>query len=147
MITELMRCNILIVDEFVRTEREVIIRVFVPMLTSPRNPVYASLSKQEREKIPEEPNRQLYLSSIRGADEWSYKYFETYIDEMLRGNESYTTVSLPYNFGVKNKYISKDTVEQSFKENQESIDLLLAETYIIFCTYKVICMLNPLNCW
>lgn len=102
-------------------------RVFVPMLTSPRTPVYYQLSKEEKENLPEEPNRQLYLSSIRGAEEWSYKYFETYIDEICKGNMSYTTIALPYNFGVKNKYISRDIVEQSFKENQESIDLLLAE--------------------
>lgn len=121
------RCNILIVDEFVRTEREVIIRVFVPFLTSPRTPEYSELTRTEREKIPIEQNRQLYLSSIRGADEWSYKYFETYIDEIEHGNTTYMTVALPYNFGVKNKYISKDTVEQSFKENQESTELLLAE--------------------
>lgn len=121
------RANVLIVDEFVRTEKDVITRVFVPMLTSPRTPVYCTLSKEEREKIPEEPNRQLYLSSIRGAEEWSYKYFETYIDEICKGNMAYTTISLPYNFGVKNKYISRDIVEQSFKENHDSNEILLAE--------------------
>lgn len=97
------------------------------MLTSPRLPDYVSLSAKEREKIPEEPNRQIYLSSIRGADEWSYKYFETYLDEILKGNPMYGTIALPYNFGVKAKYINKNTVEQSFKENQESIDLLYSE--------------------
>lgn len=122
-----MRCHVLIVDEFVRTEKEIITRVFVPFLTSPRLPEYKDLTRQERENVPEEPNRQLYLSSIRGADEWSYKYFETYLDEIEHGNKQYITVALPYNFGVKNKYISRDTVEQSFKENQESTEMLLAE--------------------
>lgn len=140
------RANILIVDEFVRTERNVILRVFTPMLTSPRMPVYAELSKSERDKLSEEKNKQIYLSSIRGADEWSYQYFETYIDNILKGDKSYMTISLPYYFGVKNRYISKDNIEQSFKENQESIDLLLAETQI-FCAHKVICVLHLLNCW
>lgn len=122
-----MRCNVLIVDEFVRTEKEVITRVFVPFLTSPRTPEYNELTKYEKDNIPQEPNRQLYLSSIRGADEWSYQYFEEYLNEMEHGNKTYMTVALPYNFGVKNGYISKDTVEQSFRENQESIEMLLAE--------------------
>jgi len=121
------RCQILIVDEFVRTEKEVISRVFVPMLTSPRTPDYTELTKQQREAIPEEPNKQLYLSSIRGADEWSYAYFLDYINYMTDGDGKHIAVALPYNLGVKNKYISRAIVEQSFKENQDSVEMLLAE--------------------
>ena len=51
------RCQILIVDEFVRTEKEVISRVFVPMLSSPRAPDYVDLTSKERQALPEEPNR------------------------------------------------------------------------------------------
>ena len=97
------RCQILIVDEYVRTDKAVISRVFVPMLSSPRSPDYVDLTPKEREALPEEPNRQLYLSSIRGAEEWSYKAFLQYVDEMTNGNKSYTTVALPYNLGVKNR--------------------------------------------
>lgn len=122
-----IRCNILIVDEFVRTEKEVITRVFVPMLTSPRLPPYRSLTTKEKEKLPEEPQRQLYLSSIRGAEEWSYKEFEKYIEYMLKGNMDYITIALPYHFGVKNKFITRKIVEQSFRDNQESLELLKAE--------------------
>lgn len=122
------RGQILVVDEFVRTEKEVIIRVFVPMLTSPRKPPYVDLTKAERDALPEEANKQLYLSSIRGADEWSYDYFLEYIDDMTNPRDNtHFTVALPYNIGVKNGYISKNIVEQSFKENQENLDLLLAE--------------------
>lgn len=122
-----MRINILIVDEYVRTEKEIITRVFVPMLTSPRLPPYRGLTTKEKESLSEEPQRQLYLSSIRGADEWSYKEFEKYIDYMLKGNLEYITVALPYHFGVKNKYITRKIVEQSFRDNPESKELLLAE--------------------
>lgn len=123
----MIRCNILIIDEFVRTEKEVITRVFVPMLTSPRLPPYRGLTTKEKEKLPEEPQRQLYLSSIRGAEEWSYKEFEKYIDYMLKGNTDYITIALPYHFGVKNKFITRKIVEQSFRDNQESLELLKAE--------------------
>lgn len=121
------RANILIVDEFVRTEKAIITRVFVPMLSSPRNPEYSELSSKEKDNIPQEPNRQLYLSSIRGANEWSYLYFLEYINYMVDGDKKYTTVALPYNLGVKNRYISKEIVAQSFKENQDSIEMLAAE--------------------
>lgn len=122
-----VRAHILIVDEFVRTEKDVIIRVFVPMLTNSRTPPYMDLTREEKDMLPEEPNRQLYLSSVRGADEWSFEYFKTYLEEILNGSRKYATVAVPYNFGVKNRYISKTIVEQSFKENQENTDALLAE--------------------
>ena len=123
----MVRSNILIVDEFVRTEKEIIQRVFVPFLTDVRTPRYVDLTDEERAEIPIEPNKQLYLSSIRGADEWSYHYFEEYLDYMAHGDMRYTTVSLPYQFGLKNGFINRDIVEQQFKEGQENLDMLLAE--------------------
>ena len=121
------RGQMLIVDEYVRTDKEVVDRVFKPMLTSPRHPPYRALSKAEREKIGEEPQRQLFLSSIRSADEWSYKEFEDYIDKMTDGNDLYFTIALPYQFGVKAGYISRQTVVQQFETAQGNIDLLKAE--------------------
>lgn len=122
-----VRANILIVDEFVRTEKEVISRVFVPFLTDVRKPRYIDLTNEERAKIPDEPNKQLYLSSIRGADEWSYKYYQEYLDYMAHDDMRYTTVVLPYQFGLKNGFINRDIVEQQFKEGKENIDMLRAE--------------------
>ena len=139
-----VRSNILIVDEFVRTEKEIIQRVFVPFLTDVRTPRYVDLTDEERAEIPIEPNKQLYLSSIRGADEWSYHYFEEYLDYMAHGDMRYTTVSLPYQFGLKNGFINRDIVEQQFKEGQENLDMLLAAT--IYCLCIVICKENPSNC-
>ena len=121
-----VRANILIVDEYVRTEKSVIEKTFVPMLSSYRAPEYVDLSKAERDSMPNELNRQLYLSSIRGANEWSYKEFLTYLNNMTNG-ENYFTVALPYNLGVKNRYISRGIVEQSFKTNQDSIESLASE--------------------
>lgn len=121
-----VRANILIVDEYVRTEKSVIEKTFVPMLSSYRSPEYVDLSKSERDALPNELNRQLYLSSIRGANEWSYKEFLTYLNNMTNG-ENYFTVALPYNLGVKNRYISREIVEQSFKTNQDSIESLASE--------------------
>ena len=139
-----MRANILIVDEFVRTEKEVISRVFVPFLTDVRKPRYIDLTNEERAKIPDEPNKQLYLSSIRGADEWSYKYYQEYLDYMAHDDMRYTTVVLPYQFGLKNGFINRDIVEQQFKEGKENIDMLRAA--IQYCLCIVICKENLSNC-
>ena len=94
----------LIVDEYVRTDKEVVDRVFKPMLTSPRHPPYRALSKAEREKIGEEPQRQLFLSSIRSADEWSYKEFEDYIDKMTDGKLLVARPEIPWEdvIGMRN---------------------------------------------
>lgn len=121
------RATILIVDEFVRTEKNVISRVFVPMLTSPRRPLYGDLTADEIAALPEEDPRQIYLSSIRRADEWSYEYYQSYIQFMEEENDKYFTVAIPYQLGVKNRYISRSTVEQSFRENEESREMLYAE--------------------
>ena len=101
--------------------------MYLLKLLPPRKPEYRSLTPRQKQAIPPEKNKQIYLSSIRGAEEWSYKEFEQYVDYMTKGDTSYMTIALPYNLGVKNGYISRDIVEQSFKENQESVEMLLAE--------------------
>jgi len=122
-----VRANILIVDEYALTDEDTILTVFVPMLTDVRTPPYTDLTEKEREKYKED-NKQLYLSSIRGADEWSYKRFVEYVDWMTDNhNSEYITVALPYNIGVRHGYIQRKTVEQSFRTGQENIELLLAE--------------------
>lgn len=124
------RLNILIVDEFVRTDKSVITRVYIPMLSDERRPEYRDLSFHERQSYYDshrEFNRQLFLSSVRSAEEWSYQRFEEYIDSIANGDERYMAISLPYHFGVMNGYISDNNIEQSFKENQDTVDMLVAE--------------------
>ena len=124
-----LRCHILIVDEFVRTEKEVINRVFDPMLSDYRKPLYLNITnKYEKLKLYEKEDlKKLLLSSIRRADEWSYKILEEYIDNMTNNNKDYSAVVLPYQLGVKNGFISRKTVENAFKNNEENRDVLLAE--------------------
>ena len=70
--------------------------------------------------------------------------FLDYVKYMEESNKNYFTVALPYQLGVKNKYISRSIVEQSFRDNPESRDVIAAETKLGFC--KVICIYNPFNC-
>lgn len=125
-----IRLNILIVDEFVRTDKSVITRVYVPMLSDERRPPYRDLDYKSRQLYYDthrELNRQLYLSSVRSAEEWSYQRFEDYIEFICNGDKRYMAISLPYHFGVMNGYISDNTVEQSFRENTDTPEMLLAE--------------------
>lgn len=122
-----VRANVLIVDEFVRTDKAIITRVFVPFLTSPRKPLYTELTEAEKRKLPVEENKQIYLSSIRGADEWSYKEFEKYLSHMSKSDMRYGLNIFPYEFGIKNGFISKTIVEQTFQNNEENREMLLAE--------------------
>ena len=46
---------------------------------------------------------------------------------MTDGNDLYFTIALPYQFGVKAGYISRQTVVQQFETAQGNIDLLKAE--------------------
>lgn len=124
----MIRAHILIVDEFVRTEKEVITRVFDPMLSDSRKPRYLDLTPAQRaEEYKHEELRKIYLSSIRRADEWSYKTFEDYIDWMTDGNRDYCATVVSYALGVKNGFISKKKVEDTFKSNLENINILQAE--------------------
>lgn len=124
-----LRCHILIVDEFVRTEKEVINRVFDPMLSDYRKPLYLNIkNKYEKLKLYEKEDlKKLLLSSIRRADEWSYKTLEEYIDNMTNDSKDYSAIVLPYQLGVKNGFISRKTVENAFKNNEENKEVLLAE--------------------
>lgn len=133
----------MIVDEFVRTEKEVIGRVFVPFLTSLRTPQYAQLTQAERNALPREQNKQLYLSSIRGADEWSYKELENYLRYMSQDDMRYMVHIAPYEYGVKNGFINQSVIEQSFKSNTENIDMVLAATQ--YCNYIVIYNIKSLE--
>lgn len=64
---------------------------------------------------------------------------------MSESDMRYTTVVLPYQFGMKHGFINRDIVEQQFKENTESLDMLLAET--IYRLHQEIGVENLSKCW
>lgn len=99
------------------------------MLSDGRKPMYLDI-KNKDEKLAyyeKEDLKKLYLSSIRRADEWSYKTLEDYVDYMTNGDKTYSAIVLPYQLGVKNGFIRKKKVEEVFKNNTENLDLVRAE--------------------
>lgn len=99
------------------------------MLSDGRKPMYLDIKdKDERLAYYEKEDlKKLYLSSIRRADEWSYKTLEDYVNYMTNGDKTYSAIVLPYQLGVKNGFIRKKKVEEVFKNNTENLDLVRAE--------------------
>lgn len=120
-----IRAHILIVDEFAMADKDLINSVFLPCLTNQRTPHYIFLDKYK--DLLREPNKQLYLSSIRGADEWSYKFFLEFINNMTNGDKDYSAISLPYQFGVKAGVIGTDFVKQYMKNTIDTPEIAMAE--------------------
>lgn len=121
-----IRANILMVDEYARCDELILRRVFLPFLTDTRKPLYMNLTEEERMALPQEKNRQLYLSSIKHAEEWSYKKFEKQIAKMLQGSKRHFTVSLPYHFGCKAGFINEEFISDYIEDNQEETPELIA---------------------
>lgn len=107
------------------TDKDLINSVFLPCLTNQRTPHYIFLDKYK--DLLREPNKQLYLSSIRGADEWSYKFFLEFINNMTNGDKDYSAISLPYQFGVKAGVIGTDFVKQYMKNTIDTPEIAMAE--------------------
>ena len=100
------------------------------MLSDSRKPLYLDLKtmKEKKKYYDMEDLKKIYLSSIRRADEWSYKELENYIELMTSGDRTYGATILPYQLGVKNGFISKKKVEDVFRNNNdESPELIRAE--------------------
>lgn len=114
------------------------------MLSDNRKPPYLSLPKKERLKYWNEELQKVYLSSIRRADEWSYKTFEDYIHWMTDGNLDFAAAVIPYQLGVKNGFISKKKVEEVYKANQEIKSILDAVSTLPILVNSIE---NPFNCW
>lgn len=138
------RGQVLIVDEFAQLkDKNILVNTFVPMLTSPRNPAYRNLKKEERAKYVEN-NRQYYLSSIRSEMDWSWDFLKGYFESMINGDKGYGVLSLSYHLGVKGGYILKDNVTQQFKNSPELFDILKAVSTLPMLVKSIE---NLFNCW
>lgn len=121
------RVHIVIVDEFALfKDKKIIDTVFSPMMTSTRRPPYTSLTVKER-KAYHEPNKEVYLSSIRTEAEWSWQYFLKTIDLICKGDNKYFSIALPYHYGVMNGYITEESVAKQLREHPDDIETTRAE--------------------
>lgn len=123
-----VRFEIIIVDEFALfKDRNIIKNVFGNTLTNLRKPdflktaAYKKISVEERKKY-QQPNKEVYLSSIRTEGEWSWQYFLQCIDFVANGDDRYFPIAVPYHYGVKNGYITEEVVAKQFREGTTLAD-------------------------
>lgn len=91
------RCNILILEEFRMIEKEVVDKVFKPMLNVMRQPPY--LAKPEYRNYPKEENKQIYISSAWYKSHWIWSEFKRFLGGLLE-NKDYFTASIPWQLSV-----------------------------------------------
>lgn len=123
-----VRCNVLVLDEFRLMDKGIVDKVLVPFLTNKRTPPYTKIPKYR--KFVEE-NKKIYLSSIGSKEEWSYKEFSSYIDRISNGDETYFTVSLPYQFGVQAGVIDPVLIKEQAESNRENMEVFRMEMEVI----------------
>jgi hypothetical protein len=118
------RANVLVVDEFRQVDNDIIKKVLRKFLTSRRQPGYLKYPKYAG---MQEPNTEIYLSSIGLKAEWSFDKFLAFKDAMTAGKK-YFTCGFPYQLGIKHGIIDKqrmiDEMEESdFDELQFSMEM------------------------
>lgn len=121
-----IRCNILILDEFIKMDKVIVDEVLVPFLTSKRDLPYLSLPKYKNVKNNEH-NVNINLSSVAGVTDWGYKEFQKNSErETLQNDTGYFNIALPYQFGVESGIIDDKVIERQLKSGG-SIDTFKQE--------------------
>lgn len=107
-------CNIIIVDEYVKTDKRIIESVIREFLKAPRNPSY--LSKPEYAHL-QERNKEIYMSSAWLKSSWGYTKFLAYFKNFLNPNQKYFLCGLPYQISIFEGLLMKDEVADRMSED------------------------------
>jgi len=106
------RANVIVVDEFRLVDNEIIKKVLRKFLTSRRQPGYL---KHAKYKGQQEPNTEIYLSSIGMKSEWSFDKFLAFKTAMLN-MKKYFTCGLPYQLGIKEGILDRQRMIDEMQE-------------------------------
>lgn len=109
-----LRANIIIVDEFVKTDKHIIDTVIKEFIKSPREPGY--LSKPEYKHL-QERNKEIYMSSAWLKSSWGYKKFQAYFKNFVNPKRKYFMCGLPYQISILEGLLMKDQVEDQMSED------------------------------
>lgn len=113
------RSNVNLMDEYVFMKLDVLEQVHDKFLTAPRKPGFYNNPKYS--DYPEEEYTRIYLSSPLYKDTKPYYIQIDALKRMLSGESSYT-VSMPYQCGIADHVISKQTVlDDMTKSDYDSI--------------------------
>lgn len=106
------RCNILIIDEFVKIDPVILNDVLKPFLTSRRNPEY--LKNPIYSHMIEE-NKEIYMSSAWYKSHWSFELFKSFFANML-GEKDYFVCDLPYQLSIRENLLGRKRIENEMLE-------------------------------
>ena len=124
------RANIIFVDEFVKTDINVVNTVLRRFLTSERHPRF--MDKPEYKDYPHERNREIYASSAWWQAHWSYTKFLAYAQQMLNDKKHYFVCGLPYQLAIKEGLLSRAQIEDEMSEADFNEITWLMEMCTIF---------------
>ena len=107
-------CNIIIVDEYVKTDKRIIDSVIREFLKAPRSPGY--LSKPEYSHL-QERNKEIYMSSAWLKSSWGYDKFLAYFKNFINPKRKYFVCGLPYQISILEGLLMRDEVEDRMSED------------------------------
>ena len=107
-------CNIIIVDEYVKTDKRIIDSVIREFLKAPRDPAY--LNKPQYKHM-QERNKEIYMSSAWLKSSWGYDKFLAYFKNFINPNQKYFLCGLPYQISILEGLLMKDEVQDRMSED------------------------------
>lgn len=126
------RTNILILEEFPLIKKDILDSVLRRFASTSRLPAFKLRADGKYKDYPQEPNRELYISSARYKSEWGWKKAKDYLKDMLKtkdDEEFYhgifaTDYNLPLADGIYDKLkIKKDMESADFDPIKWSMEM------------------------
>lgn len=114
------RANLVVIDEYVWTDKDIIDNVITNFLGDPRSPEYLKdekyFGKPEYEYLKEK-DTEIYLSSAGFKGSWAYQRFEDYFKKMVKGEEDYFVCDIPYQTAVSQGMRSLNFYKKQMKKD------------------------------
>lgn len=111
------RTNVLVLEEFPLIKKDILDSVLKRFASTARKPAFTF--KPEYKDFPQEPNRELYISSARYKSEWGWETAKAYLKDMVKNKHDYyhgifaTNYELPLDEGIYEREKIKRDMESS----------------------------------
>lgn len=119
------RANLVVIDEYVWTDKSIIDNVITNFLGDPRAPLYLTndlyFGKPEYEYLKEK-DTEIYLSSAGYKGSWAYERFADYFNKMVKGEEDYFVCDISYQTAVFQGMRNLDFYKKQMKKDGFDID-------------------------
>lgn len=113
------RCQVLIVDEYRMVDQKILDDVLLPFLTNPRQPGFFSMPEYQNNPEAREPyveeTKELFLSSGRYTQDWSYTKCMEILKSMVRGEDAFMC-SIPFTCSLDHGLLTKKKILREMKK-------------------------------